>query len=110
MRRPRGRLIGTFLVGGLVLVAILSIAMGRLGWLPFPHVKAQTPPPEGANGPDAEPADEAGRDNRDQSNGSRVQGWLAPGVAVDPRAVRRVLRTAPIEQVNVMRRGHNVSG
>ena len=32
-------------VGGLVLVAtILSIAMGRLGWLPFPHVKAQTAP------------------------------------------------------------------
>ena len=43
MRRPRGTLIGTFLVGGFVLVAILSIAMGRLGWLPFPHVKAQTP-------------------------------------------------------------------
>lgn len=43
MRRPRGRAIGTLFILGCVLIAVVGLATGWLGWSPFAHVKAQTP-------------------------------------------------------------------
>ena len=43
MYRHRGRTIGTFIIGVIVVVALIYAAFGRLGWstMPTPHVRAQ---------------------------------------------------------------------
>jgi DNA-binding response OmpR family regulator len=43
MYRQRGRTIGTFVIGALVVVAVIYAAFGRLGssTMPAPHVRAQ---------------------------------------------------------------------
>jgi hypothetical protein len=43
MYRHRGRTIGTFVIGALVVVAVIYAAFGRLGTstMPAPHVKGQ---------------------------------------------------------------------
>ena len=43
MYRHRGRTVGTFVIGALVVVAVIYAAFGRLGssTMPSPHVKAQ---------------------------------------------------------------------
>ena len=43
MYRQRGRTIGTFIIGAIVVVAVIYAAFGRLGssTMPTPHVKAQ---------------------------------------------------------------------
>ena len=43
MYRRRGRTIGTFIIGAIVVAAVIYAAFGRLvsGTLPIPHVRAQ---------------------------------------------------------------------
>jgi hypothetical protein len=43
MYRQRGRTIGTFIIGAIVVVAVIYAAFGRLGSspMPTPHVRAQ---------------------------------------------------------------------
>lgn len=43
MYRRRGRTVGTFIIGAIVVVALIYVALGRLGssTMPTPHVKAQ---------------------------------------------------------------------
>jgi len=43
MYRRRGRTLGTFIIGAIVVAAVIYAAFGRLvsGTLPIPHVRAQ---------------------------------------------------------------------
>jgi hypothetical protein len=43
MYRHRGRTVGTFIIGAIVVIAVIYAAFGRLGssTMPTPHVKAQ---------------------------------------------------------------------
>ena len=43
MYRHRGRTVGTFIIGAIVVIAVIYAAFGRLGssTMPMPHVKAQ---------------------------------------------------------------------
>jgi hypothetical protein len=41
MYRHRGKTVGTFIIGAIVVVAVIYAAFGRLGSSTMPHVKAQ---------------------------------------------------------------------
>jgi hypothetical protein len=43
MYRHRGRTVGTFVIGAIIVVAVIYAAFGRLGWstMATPHVRAQ---------------------------------------------------------------------